>query len=256
MGGSVGGNRPRNNNFVVDGVDNNSPSVTGFLTPVIQEAVEEFTLLTNQFSAEFGHSTAGQFITTTRSGTNDFHGTGWWYSQNRHLNALDNLTRANTPEGGDKPRYDRNRFGGQLGGPIKKEKAFFFGSYEYRNLSLASPPAAIILVPTSAGLSALESLASNAASGVSPINVGILKSLVPVAPLSTRTTTVLNQGTGQQVPIELGAFAAAAPNFDRTHLFLISGDYQTAMHRLTGRVPLQPGTLPDRRLTSDCAVQQ
>ena len=257
MGGSVGGNRPRNNNFVVDGVDNNSPSVTGFLTPVIQEAVEEFTLLTNQFNAEFGHSTAGQFITTTRSGTNDFHGTGWWYSQNRHLNALDNLTRANTPEGDDKPRNDRNRFGGQLGGPIKKDKAFFFGSYEYRNQSLASPPAAIILVPTSAGLSALESLASTAATGVSPINVGILKSLVPVAPLSTRSTTVLNQGTGQQVPIELGAFAASAPNFDRTHLFLISGDYQTAMHRLTGRVHwsqerfLTVGSLPIAQFNSN-----
>src|SRR5688572_11255501 len=69
-GGSIGGNRPRNNNFVVDGVDNNDPSVTGPVSPVIAEAVEEFTLLTNQFSAEYGHSTAGQFITTTKSGTN------------------------------------------------------------------------------------------------------------------------------------------------------------------------------------------
>src|SRR4029453_6609590 len=116
---------------------------------------------------------------------------------------------------------------------------------------------AIILVPTGAGLSALESLASNAASGVSPINVGILKSLVPVAPLSTRSTTVLNQGTGQQVPIELGAFAAAAPNFDRTHLFLIRGDYQTAMHRLTGRVHwsqerfLTVGSLPIAQFNSN-----
>ena len=235
QGGSIGGNRPRNNNFVVDGVDNNNPSLTGTLTPVIQEAVEEFTLLTNQFSAEFGHSTAGQFITTTRSGTNVFHGTGWWYSQNRHLNALDNLTRSTTPEGRDKPRFDRNRFGGQLGGPIKKDKIFFFGSYEYRNLTLANVSPGIILVPTAAGLSTLESLANNAASGVSPINVGILKSLVPTAPSSTRTTTVRDQASGQGVPIELGAFAATTPNFDRTHLFLVSGDYQTEKNRLTGR---------------------
>lgn len=98
-GGSIGGNRPRNNNFTVDGVDNNDPSLTGSLAPVIQDAIEEFTLLTNQFSAEYGHSTGGQFITTTRSGTNDIHGRGWWYSQNRHLNALDNLSRAGTVPG-------------------------------------------------------------------------------------------------------------------------------------------------------------
>jgi hypothetical protein len=245
---------------VVDGVDNNSPSVTGFLTPVIQEAVEEFTLLTNQFSAEFGHSTAGQFITTTKSGTNEFHGRGWWYSQNRHLNALDNLTRSTTPEGDDKPRYDRNRFGGQVGGPITKDKLFFFGSYEYRNLSLASTSPAAILVPTAAGLAALESLANSAASGVSPINVGILKSWVPVAPNSTRTTSVLNQGTGQQMPIEVGTFAASTPNFDREQLFLISGDYQTSKNRLTGRVHysrerfIEPGSLPVAQFNSNRAL--
>src|SRR5262249_38257767 len=199
MGGSIGGNRPRQNNFVVDGVDNNSPSVTGSLTPVIQEAVEEFTLLTNQFSAEFGHSTAGQFITTTKSGTNELHGKGWWYLQNRHLNALDNLTRATTPPGDPKPRYDRNRFGGQIGGPIKKERLFFFGSYEYRDLTLASTSPGAIFVPTSAGLAALDSLAANAASGISPINVGVLKSLVPPAPAAARSVPVLNQATGQQV---------------------------------------------------------
>ena len=92
QGGSVGGSRPRQNNFVIDGVDNNEPSVTGTLTPVIQEAVGQFTLLTNQFSAEFGHSTAGQFITTTKSGTNEYHGEGWWYSQNRNL--IENGTAA------------------------------------------------------------------------------------------------------------------------------------------------------------------
>jgi len=235
MGGSVGGNRPRNNNFVVDGVDNNSPSVTGALTPVIQEAVDDFTLLTNQFRAEYGHSTAGQFIVTTKSGTNDIHGSGWWYSQNRHLNALDNITRSTTPPGNPKPRFDANRFGGQLGGPVKKDKIFYFGSYEYRNLSLAGTPAGSILVPTAAGLSALDGLAANSASGVSPINVGILKSWVPPAPAGSSSVNVLNQATGAQVAIPVGTFAATTPNFSRTHLFLVSGDYQARVHRLTGR---------------------
>jgi len=67
VGGAIGGNRPRNNSFVVDGVDNNDVSVTGPVQYVIPEAVGEFTLLTNQFSAEYGHSTAGQFIANTKA---------------------------------------------------------------------------------------------------------------------------------------------------------------------------------------------
>lgn len=73
-GGSVGGQRPRNNNFMIDGVDNNDKSVTGPVAYVSPEVVQEFTLFQNQFSAEFGRSNGGQFVTITKSGTNDFHG--------------------------------------------------------------------------------------------------------------------------------------------------------------------------------------
>ncbi|MBI2822991.1 MAG: carboxypeptidase regulatory-like domain-containing protein [Acidobacteria bacterium] len=256
-GGAIGGNRPRQNNFAVDGVDNNDPSVTGSSVPVIQDAVEEFTLLTNQFLPEFGHSTAGQFITTTKSGTNNIHGRAWWYSQNRHLNALDNITRSTTPEGGEKPRYDRNRFGGQVGGPIVRNKLFYFGSYEYRNLTLAGSPSGQILVPTAAGLATLQNLAGNPATGVSPINVGILKDLVPVAPAPTTTRTVLNQATGQLVPIELGTFSTTTPQFDREHLFIISMDYQPRNHRVSGRFHygrerlIEAGALPVVQFNSD-----
>ncbi len=234
-GGSIGGNRPRMNNFVVDGVDNNDPSVTGSLAPVIQEAVEEFTLLTNQFSAEYGHSTAGQFITTTRSGGNDVHGRTWWYMQNRHTNALDNITRASTEPGGERPRYDWNRFGGQVGGPILKDRWFYFGSYEYRNQTLAGTPSGIILVPTSAGLSTLDTLSKTAGTGISPAAVDILKNNVPPAATATGSTSVLNEATNTQVSIPVGQFSASTPNFDRTHLFLISSDWQGKGHRLSGR---------------------
>src|SRR6185436_18512122 len=76
-GGSVGGQRPRNNNFVVDGIDNNDKSVTGPQVYISPESVSEFSLLANQYSAEFARSTGGQFITVTKSGTNEFHGTGY-----------------------------------------------------------------------------------------------------------------------------------------------------------------------------------
>src|SRR5882762_6590151 len=88
-GGSVGGQRPRNNNFVVDGVDNNSKAVTGPAVYISPEVVQEFSLLQNQFSAEFGHSNGGQFVTVTKSGSNYYHGSAYGFIKNRFLNALD-----------------------------------------------------------------------------------------------------------------------------------------------------------------------
>ncbi|HET9220844.1 MAG TPA: carboxypeptidase-like regulatory domain-containing protein, partial [Terriglobia bacterium] len=259
-GGSIGGNRPRNNNFVVDGVDNNDPSTTGILTPVIAEAVQEFTLITNQFNAEYGHSTAGQFITTTQSGSNNFHGGAWWYNQNRHTNSLDNLRRAATPEGGEKPRYDWNRFGGRLGGPIMKEKWFFFGAYEYQNKTLDASSSSIIRVPTASGLAALQTLANTAGTGVSPINVGILSQHVPVASVQTGTINVQDQATNTAVPIGVGPLDTLTPNFDRTHLFLGNSDFLIGKHHLSGRYShssnkfIVPGTLPVPGFNADADI--
>src|SRR5258708_32485593 len=92
-GGSVGGQRPRNNNFVVDGIDNNDKAVTGPQVYISPETISEFTLLSNQYSAEFARSTGGQFILATKSGTNDFHGTAYFSGRNRKLNAIDTLNK-------------------------------------------------------------------------------------------------------------------------------------------------------------------
>ena len=81
IGPSVGGQRPRDNNFTVEGVDNNNKSVTGALITIPNDAVENFTLLANQFNTEFGHSSGGQFNTTIKSGTNGFHGSLYEYSE-------------------------------------------------------------------------------------------------------------------------------------------------------------------------------
>src|SRR5262245_29472854 len=151
MGGSVGGQRPRNNNFVVDGIDNNDKAVTGPQVYISPDSVAEFSLLQNQYSSEFARSTGGQFITITKSGTNDFHGTAYSNFRNRHLNALDNqdilkgIKRCYTI--GDNtciPRNDYARVGFNVGGPLYlptfgrggrstiggKDKLFFFAGYE------------------------------------------------------------------------------------------------------------------------------
>ena len=125
-GGSVGGTRPRFNGFTIDGVDDNRTDVNGPATPVIQDSVAEFTLIANQFSAEYGHSAGGQFNIVTKSGSNNFHGQAHWYNQNRNYNALDNLQK----DRGHQDRFDYNRAGGDFGGPIRRDKLFFFGNYE------------------------------------------------------------------------------------------------------------------------------
>ena len=84
-GPAVGGQRPRNNNFTIDGVDNNRKDVTGPVIFIPNDAVAEFTVLQNQFSAEFGHSSGGQFNTVVQSGTSSFHGKTYEYLQNRNL---------------------------------------------------------------------------------------------------------------------------------------------------------------------------
>src|SRR5205085_3013507 len=142
-GGSVGGQRPRNNNFVVDGIDNNDKVNTGPLVYISPETISEFTLLSNQYSAEFARSTGGQFIIATKSGTNGFHGTAFFFGRNRKLDAIDTLNKqpgnvfvrdpsqANEAAGITRqPRADYFRTGGNVGGPVLKNRLFFFGSYE------------------------------------------------------------------------------------------------------------------------------
>ncbi|HEY1339902.1 MAG TPA: carboxypeptidase-like regulatory domain-containing protein, partial [Bryobacteraceae bacterium] len=127
-GPSVGGQRPMNNNFMIEGVDNNNKTVTGPLVYVPTEATAEFTLLQNQYGAEFGHSTGGQFSTVIKSGSNNYHGSAYEYFQNRNLNAIDQQYQR---QGFTKnPRYDQNKLGATFGGPIKKDKLFFFGNVE------------------------------------------------------------------------------------------------------------------------------
>src|SRR5947209_5442646 len=145
-GPSIGGQRSRNNNFEVEGVDNNNKSVTGPLVTIPNDAVQNFTVLQNQYSPEFGHSSGGQFNTTLKSGTNSFHGTGYEYFQNRNLNAVDEaqVQAGNTDPvtgKGINPRFDNNRFGGNIGGPVIKNKIFLFGGYEYNPIGQAAVPA-------------------------------------------------------------------------------------------------------------------
>lgn len=173
-GPTVGGQRPRNNNFTIEGVDNNDKSVTGPLVSVPNDAVAEFSLLQNQFAPDFGHSSGGQFNTVIKSGTNSFHGETYLYSQNRNFNAVDQSTRNDGLT--SNPRYDNNRMGGNFGGPIIKNKLFFFGDMEYNPIGQASIPGSPVCAPTAAGYTALGSTA-----GVSANNLAVFQKYVTPA---------------------------------------------------------------------------
>jgi hypothetical protein len=175
-GPSVGGQRPRNNDFTIEGVDNNNKGVTGPLVVVPNDAVAEFSFLENQFSPEFGHSSGGQFNTIVKSGTNSYHGLAYVYNQNRNYNALDTLQRL---EGfTSQPRFDSNRFGGQFGGPILKNKLFFFANYEYDPLGQAGG-AGHVCSPTAAGFATI-----NGTAGLSATNVAQFEKYVAAGTLT------------------------------------------------------------------------
>lgn len=156
-GPSVSGQRPRNNNFMVEGVDNNSKSVTGPVVQIPNDAVQNFTVLQNQFNPEFGHSSGGQFNETVKSGSNSFHGMAYEYFKNRDLNAIDaGDARSERPGPIFNPRFDSNRFGGNFGGPIIRDKLFFFTNDEYNPIGQSAQNSSC--APTAAGLATIAAL--------------------------------------------------------------------------------------------------
>ncbi len=128
---NVNGLRSTFNNFLIDGVDNNAygTSNQGFSNQVMQpppDAVAEFKVVTNNMSAEYGRSAGATINVAYASGTNRIKGSAWEFLRDTSLNA----TGFFQPPGGEKPPLERNQFGGVFGGPIVKNRAFFFMDYE------------------------------------------------------------------------------------------------------------------------------
>jgi len=129
---NINGMRSTYNNFLLDGLDNNaySPSNQGYSSQVVQpspDAIAEFKVITSNFSAEYGRVGGGVINAALRSGTNQFHGTAYEFLRNTSLNAIGFTF---SPTVFQKPTLQRNQFGVTIGGPIVKNKLFFFGDYE------------------------------------------------------------------------------------------------------------------------------
>lgn len=123
---SVNGAREDSNNFLLDGVYNVDPKLNSFGVRPPVDAIQEFEIATNSYDAAFGRNPGAQVNVVTKSGSNAFHGGAYYFFRNAALDARNAFAPANESA----PKYLRNQFGFLLGGPIVKDKTFFFADYE------------------------------------------------------------------------------------------------------------------------------
>ncbi|MCI0389403.1 MAG: TonB-dependent receptor [Acidobacteria bacterium] len=208
---SVGGARPSQNLFQVDGTTindalNNTPgSAQGLLIGV--ETIKEFRVLTNTFSAEYGRSSGGVFVAITKSGLNDFRGSVFEFLRNDNLDAR-NFFDA------DRCEFRRNQFGSTLGGPIVENKTFFFGSYE--GLREFKGIGNIAVVPD-------DNARRGILPGLAPIRID--PRAVPLLELFPRANgrLIIDPETG--APSGMAEFAGETGRFSRGDFFTIRGDH-------------------------------
>jgi carboxypeptidase family protein/TonB-dependent receptor-like protein len=127
---SSAGQLGRGGNITIDGTDNNDDAVGGPLVNISQDAVQEFQIATNRFSAELGRSASSVINVVTKSGANDPHGSFSFFERDRRLQGLPATFNRS---GNVKPPFDRQQYAATIGGPIKKDRAWWFGAFEYRN---------------------------------------------------------------------------------------------------------------------------
>ncbi|MBI3693790.1 MAG: TonB-dependent receptor [Acidobacteria bacterium] len=127
---NINGAREDSNNFLLDGVYNGDPKLNTFGVNPPVDAVREFEVLTNGYDASFGRDGGGQINVVLKSGTNQLHGTAYEFFRNRELDARNFFA----PAGEAKPQNQRNQFGFSLGGPVVRNRTFFFADYEGRRV--------------------------------------------------------------------------------------------------------------------------
>jgi hypothetical protein len=151
---SVNGARTRSNNYLLDSTENNDIQYTGVAQPFnMADAVEEVSVQTGDFGVEFGRATGGVFNVVTKSGTNSLHGTLLWRYQSQRFDSISNVNKLNQiPQS----VFSRNVYGFTLGGPVRRNKTFFFAGFQQD--TLRSTKNFSLVVPTEAAAATLRSL--------------------------------------------------------------------------------------------------
>ena len=241
----INGQRSRNNNYMIDGSDNNDISVTIATSQIVPEAVQEFQVLTNAYSAEFGRSSGGQVNLITKSGSNTFRGDVWEYYTDSGLYSLTNIEKES---GLTKPaKYHRHQFGADIGGPVIKDKLFFYALYQHDMQRPDQRPSTVSgtpRIPTPAGFAALRNVplgaGQTAASRQAVLDrIGFLQDVYGQGVTFRNVSTTLVNG----VPIETGQTNVniVDPSTYKSPLFRLdyrigSSDNLTARYSYNGRV--------------------
>jgi len=235
---SSNGLRGRSNNFQIDGQSNNDNSVAG---PSIflgnQDALDEVSVITNDFGVEYGHASGSVVNYVTKSGTNNFHGSAFEYFTGSHWDSRDNLTAGTDPI----PRYVENRFGGTVGGPIKRNKAWFFFSPYFDRVRSAGAPSTSGTnpTPTPTGLTELAAAfpGNRAVAALNAIGPYAVKAGDP-QPLATTIITVTDGNTS--APIQFAPIQRNVPSLFNDREFTGRVDLDaTSKDRLTARYIFQ-----------------
>ena len=207
---SVNGTRPRANNFLIDGQDDNDYGLTGqAYQPINYGAIQEVAILTNAYGAEYGRGGGSVTNYIYRSGTNNFHGDVWEINRNSAVAAIPAQDAvANTVT--QNPYDNENTFGFDVGGPLKKDKLFAFGTAQWDRERLAAT-GPVFELPTAAGIATLKSLEPNANISLFLNSIGTL-----VSPGLSGLTTIGVGNAGACPCVEIGNFQVqnvrTAPN--------------------------------------------
>ena len=249
---SSNGGRVRSNNFMVDGQDNNEPGVAGAAQPLNNpDVIQEVRLITNQFLAEYGRNSSSVFNAITKAGTNNYHGSAFWFHNGNALNACSNTDKragfcnsaSTNPSRQHAPFRIENQIGGTIGGPLHlprfgeggsnyisgKDRTFFFGSYQRWSDRQLGSGTTLNGAPTAEGRAVLQAAAGNL-----PHVAALLKHL-PVAQQSINKNATFSLN-GQNFTVPLGSLTGATSFFFDNHQASFRVDHNfTSNHIFTAR---------------------
>ncbi len=246
---NVNGNREASNLFLIDGTLNTDPNFNTFVISPNIDSILEFKVQTNSYSPEFGQQAGAQINLVTRSGSNQFHGSAYEFLRNSRLDAKNLFDR---PAPAKIPPFRQNQFGGTLGGPVKKDKLFFFGSYEGFRQAKAQTATAVVpsaalrqgdfsgrinaggqLTPIFDPLTTRVNPAFNSSLPASPTNPQYLRDPFPgnripsgrLDPIAQGILKYVDQPNVASLPLGLGTYLNNEPQTQSNDQFSIRVDY-------------------------------
>jgi hypothetical protein len=223
VGFAVDGLRPRGNNFLIDGFDNNDNGIAGqAIQPQNLEAISEVVIQTNSYSAQFGRGGASITNVIYRGGTNQWHGAGYYRYQGSAFNALTpELVRSGKSR---VPVRVENIPGFRIGGPILKNKLFIFGSSQWDRIRGAETGGQFT-VPTAAGIATLQSIGPNSNVQILLNSVNGLVATDPTTFFNVHIRNRLGCASNPDCVVEFGSTSRTPGQISNAYEYVIRGDY-------------------------------